>query len=63
MMEKFGSMSMDLEVVMKLTYYKIILNLDEDPLEDRNYGWPKATYGINYSGSEITKNKKLEGSY
>ena len=34
---------------------------DEDPLKDRNYGWPKATYGINYSGSEITKNKKLEG--
>ena len=34
---------------------------NEEPLEDRNYGWPKATYGINYSGSEITKNKKLKG--
>ncbi len=34
---------------------------NEDPLKYRNYGWPKATYGINYSGSEITKNKKLEG--
>ncbi|MFL2632055.1 MAG: PQQ-dependent sugar dehydrogenase [Candidatus Marisimplicoccus sp.] len=31
------------------------------PLKDRNYGWPKATYGINYSGSEITKNKTLYG--
>ena len=26
----------------------------ENPL-NRNYAWPKATYGINYSGSEITK--------
>tara|TARA_B100001939_G_scaffold254159_1_gene221083 strand:- start:920 stop:2065 length:1146 start_codon:yes stop_codon:yes gene_type:complete len=34
---------------------------DEDPVRDRNYGWPKATYGINYSGSEITKNKTLDG--
>ena len=33
----------------------------EDGLKERNYGWPKATYGINYSGSEITKNKTLEG--
>ena len=33
----------------------------EDGLKDRNYGWPKATYGINYSGSEITKNKTLKG--
>ena len=33
----------------------------EDVLKERNYGWPKATYGINYSGSEITKNKTLEG--
>ena len=31
----------------------------EDALKDRNYGWPKATYGINYSGSEITKNQKM----
>jgi glucose/arabinose dehydrogenase len=31
------------------------------PLKDRNYGWPKATYGINYSGSEITKIKTLDG--
>ena len=31
----------------------------EDGLKDRNYGWPKATYGINYSGSEITKNQKM----
>ena len=32
-----------------------------NPIEERNYGWPKATYGINYSGSEITKNKTLDG--
>jgi glucose/arabinose dehydrogenase len=31
-----------------------------DPLKTRNYGWPKATYGINYSGSEITKFKTLD---
>ena len=31
------------------------------PSRERNYGWPKATYGINYSGSEITKNKTLDG--
>ena len=37
-----------------------IPNQNEDPLKDRNYGWPKATYGINYSGSEITKNRTLE---
>ena len=34
---------------------------NEDNVRDRNYGWPKATYGINYSGSEITKNKTLDG--
>ena len=34
---------------------------NEDPVRERNYGWPKATYGINYSGSEITKNKTLNG--
>ena len=34
---------------------------NEDPVRERNYGWPKATYGINYSGSEITKNKTLDG--
>ena len=33
---------------------------DEDVLMDRNYGWPKATYGINYSGSEITKFQKMD---
>ena len=32
-----------------------------NPSRERNYGWPKATYGINYSGSEITKNKTLDG--
>ena len=32
----------------------------EDGLKDRNYGWPKATYGINYSGSEITKYQKMD---
>ena len=26
-----------------------------------NYGWPKITYGINYSGTTITKDKKLPG--
>ena len=25
----------------------------------KNYGWPKITYGINYSGTTITKNKRL----
>jgi glucose/arabinose dehydrogenase len=25
----------------------------------KNYGWPKITYGINYSGTTITKNKSL----
>lgn len=34
---------------------------NEDPVRERNYGWPIATYGINYSGSEITKNKTLDG--
>ena len=34
---------------------------NEDPVRERNYGLPKATYGINYSGSEITKNKTLDG--
>ena len=34
---------------------------NEDPVRERNYGWPRATYGINYSGSEITKNKTLDG--
>tara|TARA_X000000950_G_scaffold252252_1_gene314219 strand:+ start:916 stop:2061 length:1146 start_codon:yes stop_codon:yes gene_type:complete len=34
---------------------------NDDNVRDRNYGWPKATYGINYSGSEITKNKTLDG--
>ena len=27
----------------------------------KNYGWPKITYGINYSGTIITKNKSLPG--
>ena len=27
----------------------------------RNYGWPKATYGKNYSGTTITKNRTLPG--
>jgi len=26
-----------------------------------NFGWPKITYGINYSGTTITKNKSLPG--
>lgn len=26
-----------------------------------NYGWPLVTYGINYSGTTITKNKSLSG--
>jgi len=34
---------------------------NENPTRERNYGWPKTTYGINYSGSEITKDKTLEG--
>ena len=33
----------------------------DNPIDTRNYGWPKATYGINYSGSEITKIRRLEG--
>ncbi|MBL6649052.1 MAG: PQQ-dependent sugar dehydrogenase [Flavobacteriaceae bacterium] len=27
----------------------------------KNYGWPKITFGINYSGTTITKNKSLPG--
>ena len=27
----------------------------------KNYGWPKITYGINYSGTTITDNKALPG--
>lgn len=27
----------------------------------KNYGWPKASYGINYNGSILTKNKTLPG--
>ena len=27
----------------------------------KNYGWPKITYGINYVGTTITKNKALPG--
>jgi glucose/arabinose dehydrogenase len=34
------------------------LNLIE---KGKNYGWPKASYGINYDGTELTKNKELEG--
>lgn len=26
-----------------------------------NYGWPKITYGVNYSGTNITKNRSLPG--
>ncbi len=25
----------------------------------KNYGWPKITYGKNYSGTSITKNRSL----
>jgi glucose/arabinose dehydrogenase len=28
----------------------------------KNYGWPKTTYGINYSGTKITDNKSLPGT-
>ena len=34
---------------------------EDDDLKNRNYGWPKATYGINYSGSQITKNRGKPG--
>jgi glucose/arabinose dehydrogenase len=34
------------------------LNLIE---KGKNYGWPKTSYGINYDGTELTKNKELEG--
>mgnify|MGYP001204773018 FL=1 len=27
----------------------------------KNYGWPKITYGVNYSGTTITKNTSLPG--
>ena len=27
----------------------------------KNYGWPKASFGINYSGTKFTKNQKLPG--
>jgi glucose/arabinose dehydrogenase len=35
--------------------------INGNPPGKRNYGWPKTTYGINYSGSEITKDKTLDG--
>jgi glucose/arabinose dehydrogenase len=34
------------------------LNLIE---KGKNYGWPKASYGINYDGSVLTENKELPG--
>jgi glucose/arabinose dehydrogenase len=34
------------------------LNLIE---KGKNYGWPKTSYGINYDGSVLTKDKELEG--
>ena len=34
------------------------LNLIE---KGKNYGWPKASYGINYDGTILTPNKELEG--
>lgn len=34
------------------------LNLIE---KGKNYGWPKASYGINYDGTILTKDKELEG--
>lgn len=30
-------------------------------LKGKNYGWPSATYGINYDGSVITENQTLPG--
>jgi glucose/arabinose dehydrogenase len=27
----------------------------------KNYGWPKTSYGINYDGTVLTKNKELPG--
>ena len=30
-------------------------------IRDRNYGWPKIIYGINYSGTTITNDKDLPG--
>lgn len=34
------------------------LNLIE---KGKNYGWPKTSYGINYDGSVLTKDKEMEG--
>jgi len=34
------------------------LNLIE---KGKNYGWPKTSYGINYDGTILTKDKELEG--
>ena len=34
------------------------LNLIE---KAKNYGWPKTSYGINYDGSVLTKDKELSG--
>ncbi len=43
----------------------IIRNINspnENTVESRNYGWPLASYGINYSGTKFTDNTSLEGT-
>ena len=34
---------------------------NENVAETRNYGWPLASYGINYSGTKFTDYTSLEG--
>ena len=49
--------------VAKLTAVALIKDEDEINIIKKgvNYGWPKITYGINYSGTTITKDKELPG--
>ena len=34
----------------------------KNPIETRNYGWPLASYGINYSGTKFTDQTSLDGT-
>lgn len=53
-----------------MTNYNTIFSVEHGPRggdeinivsAGKNYGWPKITYGINYVGTTITKNKSLPG--
>jgi len=34
----------------------------KNPIETRNYGWPLASYGVNYSGTKFTDYTSLDGT-